>query len=351
MNALLVLNHAELCEEGRRSGEGGRALVDLVASKHGRPPSLCFLPTTLAMSYNPHANPYSTPGSAYAPAPVYGAYPAQAGPAYPQAGPSYAGPAYPGAGGAAADPWAGGFDADVAAQQSIYTPEAAKKYQPPAGVDGNKGKARTTVLRKGGGEIWEDPSLMEWDPGQSLSLLWLVARAETLTWVSLASLAAHFRLFIGDLDPALSDDLFVQAFSGVRYPSFVKAKIIRDKYTNKGKGFGFVSYSDPEDFLKAWKEMNGKSVLSASHPRTELTSLSFPAPGKYVGTRPVKISKATAGVSAVNIGNRKAAALDAKKKVKSGTVPYEKSKAAEAESLSGRGGYGPERSRKSYIRR
>lgn len=69
--------------------------------------------------------------------------------------------------------------------------------------------------------------------------------------------SAHFRLFIGDLDPALSDDLFVQAFSGVRYPSFVKAKIIRDKYTNKGKGFGFVSYSDPEDFLKAWKEMNG----------------------------------------------------------------------------------------------
>lgn len=69
---------------------------------------------------------------------------------------------------------------------------------------------------------------------------------------------AHFRLFIGDLDPALSDDLFVQAFSGVRYKSFVKAKIIRDKYTNKGKGFGFVSYSDPEDFLKAWKEMNGE---------------------------------------------------------------------------------------------
>ncbi|ORY90906.1 hypothetical protein BCR35DRAFT_258622, partial [Leucosporidium creatinivorum] len=187
----------------------------------------------------------------------------------PQAGPSYAGagygagPAYPGAG---ADPYAGGFDADVAAQQSIYTPEAAKKHAP-AVAAGNKGKARTTVLRKGGGEVWEDPSLMEWDP-------------------------AHFRLFIGDLDPALSDDLFVQAFSGVRYPSFVKAKIIRDKYTNKGKGFGFVSYSDPEDFLKAWKEMNGK----------------------YVGTRPVKISKATAGVAAVNIGNRKAAALDAKKK-------------------------------------
>jgi hypothetical protein len=96
------------------------------------------------------------------------------------------------------------------------------------------------------------------------------------------------------------------------------------------------------------------SSLSSSSPLTcslYLHSHLLSSTGKYVGTRPVKISKATAGVAAVNIGNRKAAALDAKKKVKSGTVPYEKSKAAEAESLAGKGGYGPERSRKSYIRR
>jgi hypothetical protein len=36
------------------------------------------------------------------------------------------------------------------------------------------------------------------------------------------------------------------AFSGPRFPSFVKSKVVRDKYTNKGKGFGFVAYSDPE---------------------------------------------------------------------------------------------------------
>lgn len=92
-----------------------------------------------------------------------------------------------------------------------------------------------TVLRKGGGETWEDKSLMEWD-------------------------SSHFRLFIGDLDPALSDDLFLAAFNNARYPSFVKAKVVRDKYSNKGKGFGFVSYSDPEDFLKVWKEMNGRLI-------------------------------------------------------------------------------------------
>lgn len=57
------------------------------------------------------------------------------------------------------------FDASMAEQSSIYTPEAASKggYKHHAG----KGKGRQTVLRKGGGELWEDASLMEWDPSQS----------------------------------------------------------------------------------------------------------------------------------------------------------------------------------------
>lgn len=113
------------------------------------------------MSYNGYSNPYAQPGSGYAPAQqAYGGYTA-AGPAYPVAGPSYAGPAYPQAG---TESYAAAFDADHAAQQSIYTPEAAKKHAP--ALQANKGKARTTVLRKGGGEVWEDPSLMEWDPGE-----------------------------------------------------------------------------------------------------------------------------------------------------------------------------------------
>lgn len=133
-----------------------------------------------------------------------------------------------------ADTHRAAFDASMAQQSSIYTPEASVK----GGYKTNKGPGhgRTTVLRKGGGQVWEDQSLMEWDP-------------------------SHFRLFIGDLDPALSDDLFLAAFNHPRYPSFVKAKIIREKHTNKGKGFGFVSYKDPEDFLKVWKEMNGTSFI------------------------------------------------------------------------------------------
>ncbi|GAA5998172.1 uncharacterized protein JCM10292_002372 [Rhodotorula paludigena] len=240
----------------------------------------------------------ATAGPAYPGAPqaaaYYGAYAGAPGAGYPAAGPS-AGPAYPAA---------GAYDPNFAQQSSIYTPEAANSKKAIAQV-GNKGKARTTVLRKGGGEVWEDQSLLEWDPN-------------------------HFRLFIGDLDPAISDDAFKAAFSE-RYPSFVKSKVIRDKYTNKGKGFGFVSYSDPEDFLKAWKDMNGK----------------------YVGTRPVTIKKATSGVQSVAIGSRKAQQLEAKRPQKTGTVSYERANAEDAghRAIPGEKGYGPQRSRKQYIRR
>ena len=47
------------------------------------------------------------------------------------------------------------------------------------------------------------------------------------------------------------------------------AKVVRDKRSNKTKGYGFVSFKSPDDFTKAIKEMNGR----------------------YVGSRPIKLSK------------------------------------------------------------
>ena len=67
----------------------------------------------------------------------------------------------------------------------------------------------------------------------------------------------------------VSDNALAQAFS--KYPSFLKARVVRDKKTLKSKGFGFVSFKDPSDFVQALKEMNGK----------------------YIGSRPVKLSKST----------------------------------------------------------
>ncbi|KAH9423132.1 RNA-binding protein 42 [Dermatophagoides pteronyssinus] len=105
-----------------------------------------------------------------------------------------------------------------------------------------KGSKKKKNLRIAGGQVWEDPTLEEWDPND-------------------------FRLFCGDLGNDVSDDVLTRAFN--RYPSFIKAKVVRDKRTNKSRGFGFVSFKNPVDFARAIKEMNGR----------------------YVGSRPIKLRK------------------------------------------------------------
>jgi len=99
-----------------------------------------------------------------------------------------------------------------------------------------------TFFRQAAGQQWEDRTLAEWSQND-------------------------FRIFCGDLGNEVNDDTLKNAFA--KYPSFLKAKVIRDKQTTKSKGFGFVSFSDPRDYVKAMREMNGR----------------------YIGNRPVKLRK------------------------------------------------------------
>ncbi|OLN88732.1 putative RNA-binding protein C22E12.02 [Colletotrichum chlorophyti] len=96
---------------------------------------------------------------------------------------------------------------------------------------------KKTVVREGGGKKWTDDTLAEWDP-------------------------SHLRLFVGNLAGEVTDDSLLKAFS--RWSSVQKARVIRDKRTAKSKGYGFVSFSDADDFFQAAKEMNGKYIQS--HP-------------------------------------------------------------------------------------
>ena len=105
-----------------------------------------------------------------------------------------------------------------------------------------KAKMKKRVIRTGGGQVWEDDSLKDWDPND-------------------------FRIFCGDLGNDVTDEVLARTFG--RYTSFQKAKVIRDKRTNKTRGYGFVSFKDPGDFTRAMREMNGK----------------------YVGSRPIKMRK------------------------------------------------------------
>ncbi|XP_053307620.1 RNA-binding protein 42 [Spea bombifrons] len=113
-------------------------------------------------------------------------------------------------------------------------------------VQEDKKKAKPEKLKRcirtAAGTSWEDQSLLEWETDD-------------------------FRIFCGDLGNEVNDDILARAFS--RYPSFLKAKVIRDKRTGKTKGYGFVSFKDPNDYVRAMREMNGK----------------------YVGSRPIKLRK------------------------------------------------------------
>ncbi|KAL1413107.1 hypothetical protein Q8F55_000856 [Vanrija albida] len=156
------------------------------------------------------------------------------------------------------------LDAELLQQSSVYVPGAElpkttgkAKTQVPVG-------RRDTVIRKAGGRVWEDATLVEWDP----------------KW---------YRLFVGDVSNDVSERTLDDAFS--KYPSYAKCKVVRDRLSQKAK-YGFIAFKDPEDFLRAWKEMDGK----------------------YVGNRPIRLSKIKedkyGGIDTTTISVRKAKELD-----------------------------------------
>ncbi|KAI8327499.1 hypothetical protein BC941DRAFT_364813 [Chlamydoabsidia padenii] len=125
---------------------------------------------------------------------------------------------------------------------------------------------KPTVIRHAAGETWEDPSLADWDPND-------------------------YRLFAGDLGNEVTDETLFKAFE--KYPGTLKARVVRDKRSGKSRGYGFISFKDANDFVKAWREMNGK----------------------YVGNRPIKLRKS-------NWKDRNADTKFKKEKERSG--PYSK---------------------------
>mmetsp|Transcript_7728 Transcript_7728/g.7927 ORF Transcript_7728/g.7927 Transcript_7728/m.7927 type:complete len:250 (+) Transcript_7728:77-826(+) len=105
-------------------------------------------------------------------------------------------------------------------------------------------KEHKKYVRTGADTVWIDDTLNEWPEND-------------------------YRLFVGDLGNEVTSDMLAKEFQG--YKSFVKAKIVREGYNLKSKGYGFVSFMDPFDAAKAIREMNGK----------------------YIGNRPMKITKST----------------------------------------------------------
>ena len=76
-----------------------------------------------------------------------------------------------------------------------------------------------------------------------------------------------YRIFVGNLGNEVTENHLQSIFG--RYQSLLKTKVVRDNRTGKSKGFGFVSFGNSNDYIKAFKDLNGK----------------------YVGKKPIRLSK------------------------------------------------------------
>jgi len=66
------------------------------------------------------------------------------------------------------------------------------------------------------------------------------------------------RLYVGNMSFDVSDEELEQAFS--QYGEISSAKVVRDQYTGRSKGFGFVEFAQEADAQKAMEAMNGKEL-------------------------------------------------------------------------------------------
>lgn len=100
------------------------------------------------------------------------------------------------------------------------------------------------IVRQAAGEKWVDPTLIEWPEND-------------------------YRIFVGNLGPEVNDTMLATAFQ--HYSSFTMAKVVREKWKNKSRGYGFVSFQDPLEGGKVLREMDKK----------------------YIGNRPCNLKKST----------------------------------------------------------
>ena len=69
-------------------------------------------------------------------------------------------------------------------------------------------------------------------------------------------------IYAGNLSYNIQEEELKQIFS--EYGEVVSVKIITDKYTGQGKGFGFVEMSNEAEASKAIEALNGTDVKGRS---------------------------------------------------------------------------------------
>jgi len=65
-------------------------------------------------------------------------------------------------------------------------------------------------------------------------------------------------IYAGNLNYNVTEEELEQAFS--KFGEVTTVKIIRDKYTDQSKGFGFIEMANDEEAQKAIDEINGTEL-------------------------------------------------------------------------------------------
>ncbi|KAG2381938.1 hypothetical protein C9374_005730 [Naegleria lovaniensis] len=116
-------------------------------------------------------------------------------------------------------------------QQQLKDYEQSQLQQNEQANKKKKKKLRTVYTASGKSDVWEDPNLEEFEEND-------------------------FRIYANNLGNEVTDQMLEKFFS--HYPSFSKAMVIRDKRTNRTKGYGFISFLDCNDYVHALENLNGK---------------------------------------------------------------------------------------------
>lgn len=81
------------------------------------------------------------------------------------------------------------------------------------------------------------------------------------------------KLYVGNLAWSVDDAKLKETFS--EFGDVSEATVIKDRFTKRSKGFGFVEFADAAAAEKAVSEMNGKEIegrelkVSEARPREE----------------------------------------------------------------------------------
>jgi len=81
------------------------------------------------------------------------------------------------------------------------------------------------------------------------------------------------KVYVGNLSYNISEEKLKETFS--EYGEVSEVVIVKDKYSGRSKGFGFITFAEDESAKKAISELNGKEVdgrelkVNEARPREE----------------------------------------------------------------------------------